>query len=46
MARKSNQDRIPKLVMASRLLLSVEMKTTTGERAAAFLRGDSTSCFT
>ncbi|MGC3974220.1 MAG: hypothetical protein QM771_07540 [Nitrospira sp.] len=37
MARKDNQDRIPKLVMASRLLLAVEMKATTGERAAAFL---------
>ncbi|MEC4890411.1 MAG: hypothetical protein RI101_10160 [Nitrospira sp.] len=37
MAKKKKNDRIPELVTASRLLLAVKMKATTGERAAAFL---------
>lgn len=37
MARKKKDDLIPKLVVAARLLLAVDMKATTGERAAAFL---------
>ena len=37
MARKKNKDPIPGFVTAARLLLAVEMKATTGQRAAAFL---------